>query len=79
MTAKTRVVVIGGGYAGVRSVNRVTRRDDVSARITGLSCVRDLLQPSRFTSPTSLALRWSIRPYRAASRAAQQVRTATRC
>ena len=33
MTEHTRVVVIGGGYAGVMAANRLTRRDDVTVTL----------------------------------------------
>ncbi|MEU5277948.1 NAD(P)/FAD-dependent oxidoreductase [Streptomyces asoensis] len=33
MTGNTRVVVIGGGYAGVMAANRLTRRDDVTVTL----------------------------------------------
>ncbi|MET9956168.1 FAD-dependent oxidoreductase [Streptomyces sp. NPDC006339] len=33
MTENTRVVVIGGGYAGVMAANRLTRRDDVTVTL----------------------------------------------
>ncbi|MEV7794471.1 FAD-dependent oxidoreductase [Streptomyces sp. NPDC087512] len=33
MTGNTRVVVVGGGYAGVMAANRLTQRDDVSVTL----------------------------------------------
>ena len=33
MTEHTRVVVIGGGYAGVMAANRLTQRDDVTVTL----------------------------------------------
>ncbi|WP_236667404.1 MULTISPECIES: NAD-binding protein [unclassified Nonomuraea] len=33
MTENARVVVIGGGYAGVLAANRLTQRDDVTVTL----------------------------------------------
>ncbi|MEU4565317.1 FAD-dependent oxidoreductase [Micromonospora sp. NPDC023956] len=33
MTGNTRVIVVGGGYAGVMAANRLTRRDDVTVTL----------------------------------------------